>query len=365
MVNIVFNMRTISTIMKLNLVLLLVSNFVTSQFAISEVWIPDNEFAGYFDYNDIYTVVGAVKNSEENAVIPTIEIKIRDGDRIISKAYTLPTANPSKDIPFKIKFAQISTENPILEKPSVTYVTSTKDLTGIEIVYDKTLVKHSDGHTSGFIINNGDLPAYGIKVYALIHGKNNELIDVGKNIETIEKIEVGEKKEFSIYPDPSLASQVSYYSCFAIGDDAIIPMFVIREGKKFEFRYESGAYFDDLKFDDGKNTLELFARNPWPIQVYANFEFPMERETQKFHVSIDGEQINALQSRDDYGNWHVAFNLGPQTNKQILISGFEDDVEPNLQKGFEAYYLLGIIPAAAIIAGILIQKNKKQNNNTK
>lgn len=358
-------MRPISSITKLNFVLLLVLGIVTLQFASAEVWVPDNEFVGYFDYNGIYTVVGAVKNSEEYAVIPTVEITIRDGNKIISESYTLPAANPSKDIPFKIKFAQVFSENPILEKPSVTFVPTTKTLTGVEVVYDKTLVKHSDGHTSGFIINNDKLPAYDVKVYALIHGKDAKLIDMGKSVETIEKIESGEKKEFSIYPDPSLASQVSYYSCFAIGDDAVIPLFVTREGKKFEFRYESGAYFDNLKFDDEKNTLALFARNPWPATVYANFEFPIEREAQKFHVSIDSEQISALQSRDDYGNWHVAFNLEPQTSTQILISGFEDDVKPSLQGGLEPYYLLVIIPAAAIIGGILIQKKRKQNSNTK
>ena len=353
----------LNPITKANFFALLILSLITSQFASAQVWIPESEFAGYFDYNGIYTVVGAVKNSEEYAVVPTVEIKIQDGDRIVSESYTLPTANPSKDIPFKIKFAQVSSENPLLEKPSVTFVTTTKDRGGIEVVYDKTLVKHSDGHTSGFIINNGVLPAYGVKVYALIHGEGSKLIDVGKSVEIIEKIGPGEKKEFSIYPDPSLASQVSYYSCFAIGDDMVIPMFVIREGEKFEFRYESSAYFDNLKFDDEKNTLVLFARNPWPTAVYANFEFPIEREAQKFSVHMDGKQVNALQSRDDYNNWHVAFNLEPQTSSQILISGFENNGETNLQTGFESYYLLGIIPAAAIIAGILIQRNKKQNNN--
>lgn len=349
-----------------NFFVLLILSLITSQFVSAEVWIPESEFAGYLDYNGIYTVVGAVKNSEEYAIVPTVEIKIHDGDRIILESYILPTTNPSKDIPFKIKFPQVSNENPILEKPSVTFVTATKKIPGVEVVYDKTLVKHPDGHTSGFIINNGILPAYGVKVYALIHGEGSKLIDVGKSVETIEKIEPGEKKEFSIYPDPAVASQVSYYSCFAIGDDMVIPMFVTREGEKFEFRYESSAYFDNLKFDDEKNTLALFARNPWPTAVYANFEFPMERQTQKFHVSIDGSEVNSLQSKDDYGNWHVAFNLEPQTSKQILISGFENGVEPSLQREYEVYYLLGIIPAAAIIAGIFIQKKKRhQSSNVK
>lgn len=342
-----------------NFFVLLVLGLITSQFSIAEVLIPDNEFIGYFDYNGIYTVVGAVKNSERYSVVPTVEIKIQDGNRIISESYTLPAVNPSKDIPFKIKFAQVSSKNPILEKPIVAFVPSADEAKDIQVVYDKTLVRHADGHTSGFIINNGSLPVYGVKIYALIRGEGSKLIDVGKSVENIEKIESGEKREFSIYPDPALASQVNYYSCFAIGDDMVIPMFVLREGKRFEFRYESGAYFNDVKFDDEKKSLALFARNPWPAAIFVNLEFPTESATQKFDVYLDGKQIYSVQSKDERGNWHVAFNLGPQTSSQILISGFESGQKPDAQRDIETYYLLGIIPAAAVIAGIFFQKKKK------
>ena len=143
-------------------------------------------------------MVGTVKNSEETAVIPTVEIKIQDVDKIVTESYTLPTANPSKDIPFKIKFAQVSSENPVLEKPSISFVTTAKEMAGVEVVYDKTLVKHSDGHTSGFIINNSVLPPYGVKVYALIHGEGNEVIDVGKSVETRKNRARREKRIFDL-----------------------------------------------------------------------------------------------------------------------------------------------------------------------
>ncbi|MGI0011160.1 MAG: hypothetical protein ACREAE_07155, partial [Nitrosopumilaceae archaeon] len=323
---------------------------VSLQFAYAEVWIPDNEFTGYFDSNDIYTVVGAVKNSEKYPVVPTVVINILDGNRKISESYTLPAASPSKDMPFKIKLSQVSTENPVLEKPGITFVPTLRTLTNVEIIYDKTLVKHSDGHVSGFIVNNDIMPVYGVKIYALINDKDGKLIDVGKTVESIEKIEPSQKKEFTMYPDPAFASQVGYYSCFVIGEEPIIPMFVQREGKRFDFRYVSSGYFDDAKFDDDKKALSLFARNPWPITVYANIEFPREFETQDFKVYIDNELVYAPISMDEFGNWHVAFNLEPQTSSQVLISGFEGSKASAVQT-IEPYYLLGIIPAA-IIAGI-------------
>ena len=47
-------------------------SLVFLQHANAEVWIPDNEFGGYFDSNDVYTVTGAVKNTQNVAIVPTI-----------------------------------------------------------------------------------------------------------------------------------------------------------------------------------------------------------------------------------------------------------------------------------------------------
>ncbi|HSD04789.1 MAG TPA: peptidase [Nitrosopumilaceae archaeon] len=337
------------------------------QYANAEVWIPENEFSSYFDENGIYTVIGAVKNSESYPIVPTVELRIQDGNKIISESYTLPVANPLKDIPFKIKFDQISSKNPILEKPAVTFVPGPTDYMNIEIVYDDTLVRHKDGHTSGFIVNNGNSTAYGVKVYALIHGAVSKFIDVGKSVETIEKIEPGEKKEFSIYPDPLLATQVNFYSCFVIGEDMVIPTYVMRDDTRFDFRYKTEGYLNDIKFDDEKNALTFLVRNPWPMESFVNIEFPMESDSQKFVVYQEGKEIKSIQSRDEENTWHVAFNLEPRANEQIVISGFESNKEPQNvfngemrpQSAFDAYYLLGIIPAAAIIALVFKARKKK------
>ncbi len=337
---------------------------LTVQVSSAEVWIPDNEISSYFDGDGIYTVIGAVKNSENYPIIPTIEIKILDTDKIISESYTLPVANPAKDIPFKIKFDQVSSKNPILEKPMVTFVPGPTDYINIEVVYDNTLVKHQDGHTSGFIVNNGNSTAYGVKVYALVHGKDNKFIDVGKSVESIEKLEPGERKEFSIYPDPLFATQVNYYSCFVIGDDMVIPTFVIRDNKRFDFRYKTEGYLTNIEFDNKKDALNFIVRNPWPMKSFVNIEFPMESESQKFIVYQENREIESLQSRDEQDTWHILFNLDPQSTKQITISGFENNAEQNLQAGSESYYLLGIIPAALITVGIVIWKKRKAKGSS-
>jgi hypothetical protein len=329
------------------------------QLVTAEVWIPDNEFDSYFDEDGIYTVIGAVKNSEKHPIIPTIVIQIQDEEKMISGSYTLPIANPSKDIPFKIKFDQVSSKNPILEKPQINFIPGPDDYTAIEVEYGNTLVKHKDGHTSGFIVNNGNTTAYGVKVYALVHGKENAFVDVGKSIENIDRLEPGEKRAFSIYPDPLFATQVSYYSCFVIGDDMVIPTFVLKDGKRFDFRYKTEGYLTEIKYDDDKSTLMFFARNPWPMKSFANIEFPMDSESQEFVVYRDGEKIESIQSKDEQDTWHIVFDLEPQSSRQIAISGFVG--EKNSESGFNIYYLLIIIPVAAIIAGIIVKRKKITN----
>ena len=42
----------------------------------------------------------------------------------------------------------------LLETPQVNFIATNHNFTDIEIIYDKTLKKHADGHESGFIVNN-------------------------------------------------------------------------------------------------------------------------------------------------------------------------------------------------------------------
>ena len=155
---------------------------VSSHHASANVWIPDNEFLGYYDSNGTYTVVGAVKNTENVAIIPSITINVNDGDKEIKDNYTLSIVNSQKDIPFKIKIPEVEDTIAILEKPQVSFVTSSHDALDIDVIYDRTLIKHPDGNTSGFILNNDTSPAHGVRVYAVIYGKDGKVLDTGKSI---------------------------------------------------------------------------------------------------------------------------------------------------------------------------------------
>jgi hypothetical protein len=327
--------------------------------ATADVFIPEDEFHGYFDSDGVYTVIGAVRNSGKYPVLPTITIEIKDAETI-SLTQQLPTVFPNNDIPFKIKVPGTINQNVLLGEPQVTFVKEEKPRSNVQIIYDKTLVKHKDGHLTGRIINQGNAIEHNIKVYATIHGENHKFIDVGQNIEKITQIHPGQILEFSIYPDPSLGSQINYYSCFAIGDETIIPLATTRDGDKFKFRYDSTAAFTVIGFDETGTQLSLNGINSFKVPTYVNFEFPKISEEEKFNVIVNDEPTKFLQSSDEEGNWHVAFDIGPSSQNKIMISGFQNPqsksiatepvIMPNVQSDYSSWYYM--IPLVVIVIGI-------------
>ncbi|HET6458178.1 MAG TPA: hypothetical protein VFG24_04795, partial [Nitrosopumilaceae archaeon] len=281
-----------------------------------------------------------------------------DNGNIISDSYILSIVDASKDIPFKIKIPQIESKNAILEKPDVNFVLTKHNSTNIQVIYDTALIKHADGHTSGFIINNDTVSANGVKVYAVIYGKNGKFLDTGKSVETITEMKPGEKREFTMYPDSLLASKVSFYSCFALGEDPTLILSVSKGGNRVDFTYLTAAYLDNAKFDDSQNSLSITARNPWPQTSYVNFMIPIQNDNQKFSVYLDGKPADALQSKDPEGYWHLAFNLAPQSTSSVLISGFGEQEQSLLSAGNFRNYLLVIIPTVAIIVSVIIWKKR-------
>ena len=330
---------------------------ITAHSASANVWIPDNEFMGFYNANGTYTIIGAVKNTEASAIIPTITINVKDIDKTVSERYTLSTVNSQKDIPFNIKILQVEGKNATLEKPQISFVVTNHNSTDIEIIYDKTLKKHADGHETGFITNNDTSTAYGVRVYAAIYGKDGKFLDVGKSVETIEKMSPGEKIAFSMYPDPQHASMVSYYSCFVVGDDPTMPVSVIKDGKPYNFVYLTSGSVVDTKYDDATHSVTATVRYPFPDSGFVNFMFPEESGAEKFSVLSNGKPIEFVQSKDPDGYWHVELSLSPRSTSYLAISGF-DQSGLSYPDNFRNYILV-IIPIAAAAISIIIWKKRK------
>lgn len=291
------------------------------QFSFAEVFIPSHEYVSYFDSNGIYTVIGNVKNDLNYAIIPTITVSIQNNSQILSKIITHVPLASGTEIPFKIKFFEVL-DNPILLPAELSFEKTIQDVLPIVVLYDDTLIKYDDGHLTGQIQNVGDTTIYNPKVFAVIHG-HDQVLDIGQNMEFIEKISPGEILDFSMYPDPSITDEIFYYSCFGTMDTSVVPVTVKKSNGDFDFRYDSpGTWYHDPVFDDEDTTMSIIGYNSFPLEVYANFEFAPISGNEKFDVTLDNEPVKFIQSMDDMGSWHVTFTVDPLKQGTWKISGF-------------------------------------------
>ena len=318
---------TLSKIPISKTLLLLGFLFLIPQFSFAEVFIPTDEYVGYFDSHGMYTVVGNIKNEINHDIIPTISISVKDGSEIFSKTIQHTPLNSGAEIPFKIKFPEILGSMPTLLPAEISFEKTKTDVIPINVIYDQTLITHQDGHLTGRIINTGNETISDVTLFAVIHGYNDETLDVSQNVSPIIDMKPGEIRKFSMYPDSTVASKVWYYSCFAVGQDSVVVLNVARNDDRFKIRYDSGILLSYPEFDSKGSNLSFSLIEGWPLQDSINLEFPRYSEDESFEVFLNEKYVDSVQSIDDMGNWHVAFLIEPQSSGVLRISGFDPEGE--------------------------------------
>jgi len=66
------------------------------------------------------------------------------------------------------------------------------------------------------------------------------------------------------------------------------------------------------------------------MQTSVNFEFPRYSDDEQFDVYLNDEKLESIQSIDEMGNWHVAFNVEDQASGTLLVTGFDPDGTPTI-----------------------------------
>ena len=292
-------------------------------FASGEVYIPDHEYVGFYDHDGIFTVIGGVKNNEMYPVIPTITVSVNDGGNVFSQEYKFSPVMPAQMLPLKLKLPQITSENPVLEPPQISYTRTEYKFEGGYVLYDNSLILHDDGSMTGKIKNAGDNTFQNFRVYALIKDQNEKILDVASS-QRFAIMHPGEILEFEMIPDPKIVNKIDLYSCFAFGDESILPLNADRNGEQYTFRYESGVAFMNSKFNSDSTELEIDTLNSFVGELNASFEFPQSSINEEFEVYLDDDKVSNLQSLDEMGNWHVYFTVPGFYQGDVTIKGFHE-----------------------------------------
>jgi len=291
-------------------------------FASGEVYIPDHEYVGFYDHDGVYTVIGGVKNNEMYPVIPTITVNVNDDGNIFSQEYEFSPVMPAQMLPLKLKLTQITSENPVLESPQISYKQTEYKFKGGYVLYDNSLILHDDGRMTGKIKNAGDKTFQDFRIYALIKDKNENILDVASS-QKFALMKPGDILEFEMIPHPKIADEINLYSCFAFGGDAIFPLNAERNGEQYTFRYESGAWFTDSEFNPEGTELSMYTFNSWHLDMNASLEFPQSSMHEDLQVYLDDGKVQSLQSLDEMGNWHLYFTVPNFYQGDTTITGFK------------------------------------------
>ena len=305
---------------------------LTPAFASGEVYIPDHEYVGFYDHDGVYTVIGGVKNTEMYPVIPTVSVSVNDHDYIFSNEYEFSPIMPAQMLPLKIKLPQITSENPTLEPPKISFEITEYKFQGGYVLYDDSLILHDDGHMTGKIKNAGEQTFENFRIYALIKDKNENILDVASS-QKFDLMKPGDTLDFEMIPHPKIADKINLYSCFAFGEAEIFPLNAERNGEQYTFRYESGAWMTDGEFNTEGTELSMYTFNSWHLDMNASLELPQSSMHEDLEVYLDGkkyakgqpvhEKIESLQSLDEMGNWHVYFTVPNFYQGDIIITGFK------------------------------------------
>lgn len=287
----------------------------------AELYVLEDELGQYVDANGVYTAIGNVKNDYPWAVDPYLVLHIQDGSLLHEIVVPYDTVQAGGELPFKVKMPDVSGDASLAHY-SLSHDTTFDSSISLDVVYDDTLVVHPDGHLTGYAINSGNITLYDPVIWAVVHGSGGPL-DVSRSHMPLGYVEPGQTVSFEMYPDPTVSDFVVYYSCFAPTSNYVYPLKSDRNGQTYNLRYESGAWLFQPVFNEDGTAVTIHATNSFAFETFANIEIPPVTRTESFQVLRNGEAIEFIQSIDEMGLWHVAFDIRKQSQDIITISGFQ------------------------------------------
>ena len=131
-----------------------------------------------------------------------------------------------------------------------------------------------------------------MRVYASAHDNNQTQIDsaISKNIPTIEP---GQEIQFELIPNPSVKSNVIYYSCAGVELDAPITTLKTPDGGFVAYDLQALAKIIDLKYNSSSDSIVFGVDHYNPDGGSITMKLPQMYDNQKISVLVDGEQATA------------------------------------------------------------------------
>lgn len=171
----------------------------------------------------------------------------------------------------------------------------------------------------GTVENTAPFSVHNVRVYASAHDNNQTQIDsaISKNIPTIEP---GQEIQFELIPNPSIKSDVIYYSCAGVELDAPITTLKTPDGGGFvAYDLQALAKIIDLKYNSSSNSIVFGADHYNPDGGSITMKVPQMYDDQKISVHMDGKPANTAEITTDGKTIKIDIFIPPEEHElQIL-----------------------------------------------
>jgi hypothetical protein len=267
-------------------------------------------------------------------------MKTNEGGELVTPTYGR-TIWPLTDSPFKFVL------EPGTEQTGETYIAETVETSGIHynalvLTYDSMAVGDEKAFV-GRIRNVGAFEFHNVSVYAAVHSPDHkfQLDTVRSNI--IETIRPGEEAEFIAVPDPTIKSDVLYYSCAGLDFDAPITTVETADGKFISFTMTALAEVSRVRHDNATDSLVFSVRHYLPDGGPLNLKIPQLAADHIVAVSIDGNAEEQAAIKGDGKTLSIDILL-PKGEHEVVVQGVRNIPELPL-----ALISLAILTSLAVI----------------
>ena len=310
------------------------------------------EFGSFMDSNDRLNIVGVADNNGDypiGQVIIGLNLTASSGglsqglsnfgdantDDVHSQANTAnaSTTNtttitaptfarviyPGTGAPFKIVLEDSEVSMASIGQPFI-YAFNQLDTTYYDILklnYTNMAVG-SERALVGTVENTAPFSVHNVRVYASAHDNNQTQIDsaISKNIPTIEP---GQEIQFELIPNPSIKSDVIYYSCAGVELDAPITTLKTPDGGFVAYDLQALAKIIDLKYNGSSNSIVFGADHYNPDGGSITMKIPQMYDNQKISVLMDGKPANTAEITADGKTIRIDIFIPPEEHElQIL-----------------------------------------------
>ena len=301
--------------------------------------------SSFVDSEGRTNVVGTVRNFGPTPVQVMVGTKTNDGTELTTPTYGR-IVWPLTDSPFKFVL------EPGTEQVGETFISETIETSSIQydalvLTYDGMAVGDERAFV-GKIRNTGPFEFHNVSVFAAVHSPDHkfQLDTVRSNV--IASIRPGEEIEFIALPDPTIKSDVLYYSCAGLDFDAPITTVETADGKFIAFSMNALAEVSRVRHDNATDSLIFSVRHYLPDGGPLNLKIPQLTQDHIVAVSIDGNVEEQAAIRGD----------GKTLSIDILLPKGEHEVSVQGVRNIPEFPLALIALAALTSLAVIVTKLK-------